>query len=198
MSGYQSRESLKLIECTADIYLPDFKYADPNLARKLTGTDDYPDVALEALSEMVRQKGFLDSPSAVWHGQIGEVEDQDDPAVAQKGVLVRHLILPGHIQNSIKAIEMLFIEFGADLPLSLMTQYVPVYSFLSGSPLNRRVTAGEFRKVLEHVEALGFRRVFVQRPERRNKDSHPFLPDFRSKTPFGGNNAKRGSTAPWT
>ncbi len=98
-----------------DIYLPDFKYADPRLAAKLSRCLDYPTVALEAIALMARQKGFLDTCGS-----------EEVPAVASKGLLVRHLILPGFVENSIEALTTLFIEFGPRLPISLMSQYHPV------------------------------------------------------------------------
>ena len=170
LSGYQRLETLTLIESVADIYLPDFKYADERLARALSGCADYPTVALEALFEMVRQKGFLRAN-----------------APSRQGVLVRHLILPGQVQNSLNVLSMLFVEFGPELPISLMSQYVPVRQFPSGSPLNRQVTRSEFQEVFQHAQELGYRNLFVQYPEEVTQDRRPFLPDFRTVNPFPGN-----------
>lgn len=171
LSGYQSVNLLKAAEDYADIYLPDFKYADRDLAKRLSKCRDYPDVALAAISEMIAQKGFLDSL---------------DPshALAKKGVLVRHLILPGHVENSINALTTLFVEFGAELPLSLMSQYVPVTP-QDEEALNRCLTDEEFSRVYSHVLDLGFERLFVQFPEQAPPDNKPpFLPDFRLHKPF--------------
>jgi len=184
-SGYQRVESLRLIEPVADIYLPDFKYADSALARRVSRASDYVTVSLEALSEMVKQKGFLD----VFSGQrdMG-FEGKDDPVrLAGRGVLVRHLVLPGYLENSLQALTMLFLEFGKDLPVSLMGQYRPVPSMRSDSPLSRMLTQDEFERVLEHAQDLGFENVFVQRPEEVAKDPTAFFPDFRSAVPFRGN-----------
>jgi putative pyruvate formate lyase activating enzyme len=170
LSGYQRLESLTLIESVADIYLPDFKYADERLAQGLSGCADYPTVALDALFEMVRQKGFLRAN-----------------APSRQGVLVRHLILPGQVQNSLNVLSMLFVEFGPELPISLMSQYVPVRQFPSGSPLNRQVTRGEFQEVFQHAQELGYRNLFIQYPEEVTQDRRPFLPDFRTVNPFPGN-----------
>lgn len=187
LSGYQRVESLRLIESFADIYLPDFKYADRALANDLSGAPDYVVVALEAVSEMVRQKGFLDTFSGQRKDEIGTRGTDVDSLVAQKGVLVRHLILPGHLENSLTALNMLFAEFGPDLPLSLMSQYVPVRPFSGDSPLNRRVTAEEFCGVLDRARDLGFRDLFFQDPEEVLLGNEAFLPDFRSAIPFPGN-----------
>jgi len=171
LSGYQSVNLLQSAEEYADIYLPDFKYSDRNLAKRLSRCQDYPDVALAALSEMITQKGFLDC------------FDTGDP-LAGKGVLVRHLLLPGYVENSINALTTLFVEFGAELPLSLMSQYVPV-TLQEAETLNRPLTEEEFNEVYSHSLDLGFQHLFVQFPEKAASDGKPpFLPDFRLDKPF--------------
>jgi putative pyruvate formate lyase activating enzyme len=171
LSGYQSVNCLKWAREVVDIYLPDFKYADRDLAKKLSKCRDYPDVALAALSEMLSQKGFLDS--------FGTGD-----SLAKKGVLVRHLILPGYVENSIDALTTLFVEFGAELPLSLMSQYVPVTP-QEAEALNRYLTEEEFHRVYSHALDLGFEHLFVQFPEDpATRCKPPFLPDFRLDKPF--------------
>jgi putative pyruvate formate lyase activating enzyme len=171
LSGYQSVNLLKAAQGYADIYLPDFKYADRDLAKRLSKCQNYPDVALAALSEMLSQKGFLDSL------------DPSHP-LAKKGVLVRHLILPGHAENSINALTTLFVEFGAELPLSLMSQYVPVTP-QDAEALNRYLTEEEFNRVYSHALDLGFQHLFVQFPVKKSPETKPpFLPDFRLDKPF--------------
>lgn len=173
VSGYQSKASLIAAEAYADIYLPDYKYSDPALAAGLSRCRDYPSVALEAIATMVRQKGFLDAVSS-------------GDGLARKGVLVRHLILPGKVQNSVHALTSLFVEFGPGLPLSLMSQYHPVGRH-ADPDLNRRVSREEFDHVLAHAEALGFEHLFVQFPEggEQNGALRPrFLPDFERDRPF--------------
>lgn len=175
LSGYQSKGMLGTIRDFADIYLPDYKYADPILAGALSKCRNYPETALEAITEMVRQKGFLDS-------------FETGSPLARKGVLVRHLILPGKEENSRNALTTLFLEFGPHLPLSLMSQYTPVVP-QTDPDLNRSLTAGEFEKVYTHAMDLGFDRLFVQFPgpvEAGEKRPSPFLPDFRLNQPFSG------------
>ncbi len=169
VSGYQDVGILKEIEEYVDIYLPDFKYSDKKLATKLSSCPDYPSVALDAISEMIRQKGFLDI----------------DSPVAKKGVIVRHLILPGHIDNSINVLSMLYVEFGKELPLSLMSQYTPVLK-QKEQELNRQLKKEEFLRVYQHMLDLGFKNVFVQFPEEVENES-AFVPDFTSSQPFKGN-----------
>ena len=172
MSGYEQLDSLKSLESFADIYLPDFKYADSTLGERLSHCRDYPSTALDAIAEMVRQKGFLD---------VFFSETPED--LAHKGVLVRHLILPGQVQNSIDALSMLFLEFGKDLPLSIMSQYHPVQT-CTYPGFQRRITKNEFQQVYDHALALGFHHLFVQYPEQQDTD---FLPDFSQHQPFKGN-----------
>jgi putative pyruvate formate lyase activating enzyme len=196
LSGYQSLESLRLIEPVADIYLPDFKYADPTLAGSLSCCPDYAAVALEALVEMVRQKGFLDSFRAAGDHEVHGGDRGKARPLAGRGVLVRHLILPGQMENSRQVLDMLYVEFGRDVPLSLMSQYVPIRTFPEAPFLDRTVTAVEFRQVLEHAQGLGFRHLFVQYPEKTASGVHPFLPDFSSAAPFLGNVRKPDSVRP--
>lgn len=176
LSGYQRVDLLKRAAPFADIYLPDFKYADQDLARELSRCPDYSSKALEAIAEMIRQKGFLDS-------------FKKEGALAEGGVLVRHLILPGEVENSLNALTMLFLEFGDGLPLSLMSQYHPVTPQPHAS-LNRRLRKDEFDRVFDHALALGFRNLFVQFPEDVPAGAdgvswRPLVPDFTAVEPFG-------------
>lgn len=173
LSGYQSLDILKVAGEYSDIYLPDFKYSDATLASRLSKCRDYTEKAIEAIAEMVRQKGFLDS--CICGSEL-----------AQKGVLVRHLILPGNLTNSIKALTILYVEFGSNLPLSLMSQYHPVIS-QTDKGLNRALSREEFDRVYAHAMDLGFENLFVQFPEgNANRVSlrSPFLPDFTRSQPF--------------
>jgi putative pyruvate formate lyase activating enzyme len=171
-SGYQSLVLLRQAEAFADLYLPDFKYSKGALAESLSQCRDYPAVALSAITEMVRQKGLLDV-----------FETGAD--IASKGVLVRHLILPGHVDNSMGALTTLFLEFGKNLPISLMSQYHPVRR-QKIEALNRRLNREEFAAVYDHARSLGFTNLFVQFPPNFGEDEEDlrFLPDFRKPSPF--------------
>jgi len=171
-SGYQCVDTLRLGHGLIDIYLPDFKYADAKLAKRLSKCPDYAQVALEALDEMLKQNGYLKS-----HGTS---------PIATKGVLVRHLILPGYVDNSCEALTMLFVEFGPRLPISIMSQYYPVRP-QDDPTLNRTVTVEEFEKVLGHAKDLGFETIYVQYPKRldpKSPDRKRFIPDFSCERPF--------------
>jgi putative pyruvate formate lyase activating enzyme len=173
LSGYQSTASLGWAEDYVDIYLPDFKYADSALSKHLSKCKDYPSVALDAISEMVRQKGFLDA-------SVGGA------SLAKKGVLVRHMILPGKVQNSMDALTCLFIEFGSELPISLMSQYYPVFP-QQDRDLNRLITQEEFDRVYAHALDLGIENLFVQFLDKGTSIQGlppSYLPDFHQKNPF--------------
>jgi len=181
MSGYQKVESIKALEEYADIYMPDFKYADRKLAKELSHAEDYPDRALESLIEMVKQKGFLDTFT-------------ENKPIASNGVLVRHLILPEQIQNSKDVLSTLFIEFGKDIPISLMSQYYPPNILIKNRNmalpfLKRRITLEEFEIVYEYALSFGFTNILVQYPQdfQSNKNKDDFVPDFRKEKPFMGN-----------
>lgn len=172
-SGYEASEWVEAAGDGADIYLPDFKYADRSLSWQFSRCRDYPDVALGAIQQMIRQKGFLDIFSS-------------GTELARKGVLVRHLILPGHVENSLDALTTLFLEFGPHLPLSLMSQYHPVLP-QEDENLNRRITREEFDQVYAHVLDLGFENLFLQFPPespRTETEWVPLVPDFEKDAPF--------------
>jgi len=126
---------------------------------------------------MVRQKGFLD---------VCETENR----IAERGVLVRHLILPGEIENSLGVLTTLFLEFGPGLPVSLMSQYCPALP-MEDEGLNRPLTNNEFEQVYAHALDLGFENLYVQFPDQDTSESNhvsPFLPDFQLEKPFSPKN----------
>ena len=155
--GYLSPLQVELFAQVVDIWLPDFKYADATLAAGLSGAEDYPRVALAAISQMV---------------QLAGKPRFDEQGILQSGVLVRHLVLPGHRKNSIEAIGRLADTFAPDeILLSLMAQYTP--NGAPGAP-SRRITGFEYRSVMEAVEAAGFAG-YCQSPESAKSE---YTPDF--------------------
>lgn len=171
-SGYQRSELVEEYAQFMDIFMPDFKFSDPDLAQMCMKDKKYPGIALQAIREMVRYKGFLEP----W-----------DPAgenPAQKGVLVRHLVLPGHVNNSLKALQLLHQEFGPGIPLSVMSQYRPMPACLEHEEFRRGVQAAEYEQVLTFVKELKFEKVYVQELVEKTA----FLPDFQDpEDPFPGN-----------
>ena len=164
-SGYESAESLRMLDGLVDIYLPDFKYASPQLAARYSNAPDYPEVAEAALLEMLRQRG---APRF------------DNDGMMQSGVIVRHLVLPSHRKESIATMERLAeILPPADIRLSLMSQYTPDFVDADRFPaLARRVTSFEYQSVLERAIALGFDGYF----QGRTSATADFTPDFTEKS----------------
>ena len=138
-SGYESVETLRLLNGYVDIYLPDYKYIDCGMAKLLSGAADYPQVALAAIREMVRQTG-----EAVY----------DDDGMMLRGTQIRHLVLPGLTGDSMKILTMIADEFPG-VPVSLMGQYTPFGKALSISGMNRKITKKEYKRVLAHMDAIG-------------------------------------------
>ena len=159
-SGYEKTETLKLLEGYVDIYLPDLKYLDPELAQKFSNAPDYVQAAKAAIGEMVRQTGKCE------FGEDGYI---------RKGTIVRHLILPGHTGNSIKALRYLHETYGEDIYISIMNQYTPVRKFVEFKELNRKVTKREYEKVLDAAVDMGIQNGFIQEGETA---SESFIPDF--------------------
>jgi len=175
-SGYQKQEMVAEYAREMDIFLPDFKFAEPELAKICMGDARYPEIALKALHAMVKLKGFLEP----W--------DVSGAETARRGVLVRHLVLPGHVENSLKVLRILHKEFGPGLPLSIMSQFRPVPGCFQRGKLQRVLSSGEYKQVLELVEKLGFEKVYTQ----ELKEETDFLPDFKdTKDPFPGNRKRQ-------
>ena len=138
-SGYESIETLRMLSGVVDIYLPDYKYIDPNMAAMLSGARDYPDVAFAAIAEMIRQTG-----APVY----------DENGMMQRGTLIRHLVLPGLTGDSMKILTRIRDEFPG-IPVSLMGQYTPCGRALSMPGMNRKIKKKEYARVLAHMEAIG-------------------------------------------
>ena len=170
-SGYQLPVMVAEYAALMDIFMPDFKFAAPALARQVLRDERYPEIALEALRIMVAEKGFL------------EPLDPSGQHPAQRGVLVRHLVLPGHVDNTLRVLDLLREEFGRWLPISLMSQYKPTPATRSQAPFDRHLTHEEYQTVLAHAAELGFENLLVQ-PLATTDD---FLPDFQRPKPFRGN-----------
>ena len=155
--GYERVETLKMLEGKVDIYLPDLKYADARLAASLSGAADYFEVATRAIREMVRQ--------------VGPVQWEGDKV--KKGVIIRHLILPGHTENSLKVLDWIGDNFAPGTVLvSLMRQYTPMPGMLP--PLDRKVTDEEYDAVLSWM-FLNDLEGFTQDADGADK---AFIPDF--------------------
>ncbi len=146
-SGYETTALLRRLDGLADIYLDDFKYLDPEKARKYSGAADYPERAMESLAEMVRQ-----CPSPVF----------DEGGMMHRGVIVRHLLMPSMVHQAERIVDYVYDHYGDQVYLSLMHQFTP-FPRLSGWPeINRRVTKREYERLVNHAIDRGIVHAFIQ------------------------------------
>lgn len=158
--GYEKVESLGLLEGLVDVYLPDMKYVSKELSKEYSHAEDYFDVASKALEEMVRQ--------------VGEPEF-DDRGCLKKGVIVRHLVLPGSTRDSKAVLEYLWNTYGNRIYISIMNQYTPMEQIKNHPVLSRKVTKREYQKVIDYALSLGWENGFIQEGETAKES---FIPDF--------------------
>ena len=145
--GYESVETLRQLEGKIDVYLPDFKYSDNALAKKLSSAPDYFETASAAILEMYRQ--------------VGKPVLEDDEM--KRGVLVRHLVLPGCVDNSLGVLDWVVEHFrSGDILFSLMSQYVPMGRAVEMPPFDRRITELEYDSVLSYMMLLGIEDGYTQ------------------------------------
>ena len=159
-SGYEKTDTLRSLAHVADIYLTDFKYMESELAGDFSRAADYPQVAKEALEEMVRQQ-----PRPVFQADGRMV----------KGVIVRHLLLPGHLKNAKAVVRYVYEAYGDRVYLSLMNQYTPLRKDFPWKELNRRVTRREYNRLLDYALTLGVENGYIQEGDTAEES---FIPDF--------------------
>ena len=159
-SGYESVETIRRLDGYVDVYLPDMKYMEPELAAAFSNARDYPQAAQSAIAEMMRQTGPCQFAE---NGYI------------KRGTIVRHLILPGHTKNSIAVLKYLYRTYGEDIFISVMNQYTPVWKNEKFPELNRKVTRREYEKVLDAAIELGIENSYFQEGETAEES---FIPAF--------------------
>lgn len=158
--GYERVETLKRLNGYVDIYLPDYKYHSAERAKKYSAAADYPDIALAAISEMVRQTGKY---------------VLDDDGIMTRGSVIRHLVMPGGRHDSIACVDDIAQNFGTDeVLLSLMSQYTPFYRAEEFPEINRRVTTFEYESVCKKVREYGFRGFFQEKSSAKEEYTPPF------------------------
>ena len=145
-NAYETVETIRAYEGLIDLYLPDLKYHDERLAKKLSGVSDYFTVAMDVIAEMVRQTGFMQT---------------DENGLAFRGVRIRHLVLPGCVFDTRAILDAVRDRFGVDMPLSLMAQYTPIGA-CKEPPFDRRLTKREYELAASYCRSLGFTDVFLQ------------------------------------
>ena len=169
-SGYENVETLRMLEGLVDIWLPDFKYMDPELAARLSHAPDYPQIAMAALAEMVRQ---AERQAGKENG--GGPELFTDDGMMRRGVIVRHLLLPGHVKQSRQVVEYLLRTYGNRIRISLMSQYTPMPAVAGDPLLGRRVTRREYDRLVGYALDLGMEKGFIQ---ERDVAEESFIPAF--------------------
>ncbi|MBR4440982.1 MAG: 4Fe-4S cluster-binding domain-containing protein [Bacteroidales bacterium] len=166
-NAYDSVETLRELESYVDIYLPDYKYSDDALSVKLSSAPSYSSVALAAIKEMYYQKG---SRLAL-----------NDDGIAESGLIIRHLVLPNQVENSINALKTIAYEISPNIHISLMSQYYPEYKALEMPELNRYITTEEYGRVCDAAEDIGLVKGWWQQLDS-NKE---YCPDFdKQGNPF--------------
>lgn len=163
-SGYEQVETLQMLEGLVDIYLPDLKYYSSELSARYSNAPDYFAHASLAIAEMVRQVGsplFADTP-------YGE-------KMMQRGVIVRHMVMPGHIRDSMEAIRYLYNTYQDNVYMSIMNQYTPSVDLTAYPEISRRVTRREYEKVVDYAIEVGVGNAFIQ---EGNTAKESFIPDF--------------------
>lgn len=159
-SGYETVETIRLLEKHIDIYIPDMKYFDEKYSQKYSHAPDYFKIAVKAVEEMVRQVG----PPVF-----------DSNGLMLKGVIVRHLMIPGLMFDSKKVIDYLYKTFGNHIYLSIMNQYTPLKSVKEYPELNRTLNPGHYEALIEYAAGLGIENAYIQEGETAKES---FIPPF--------------------
>lgn len=163
-NGYDSVDALRQIKGLVDIYLPDIKYLENNIGRQFSAVRNYADVIPDVLKEMLDQVGHL---------------EMDDDGIATRGLLVRHLVLPGNLENSRKCLRLLS-DLSTDTFISIMSQYSPQHKASNYPEINRSLSGAEYDEIMDFALDLGLENAFVQELESQEQ----CLPDFTKESPF--------------
>lgn len=159
-SGYENVTELKLLEGIVDVYLPDFKYMDSTLSARYSRAKDYPSVAKQALSEMVRQQP--------------DVVIDDATGLIQKGVIVRQLLLPGHVNDAKAVLKYLYDTYHDHVYISMMSQFTPI-ALKDYPEINRTVTRREYERLVDYALEIGITNAFIQEGDVAK---YSFIPAF--------------------
>ena len=146
-NGYENVETIKLLDGYVDVYLPDLKYAEDDLAKKYSKIENYFEVATVAIKEM--------------SNQVGENE-YDDKGIKKKGIIIRHLILPNHTENSKKVLKWINDNMPKNITVSVMAQYFPTYKAKNIEDINRKITRHEYQKIENYLYSLDLENGYIQ------------------------------------
>lgn len=197
-SSYECVQTLQQMEGLVDIYLADLKYLDNTLAKKYSHAADYPETAKAAIREMVRQiggaeygYGFKGGGSEAVQGResnrlekgdvpskemtVRDATEYPDGALMRRGVIVRHLLLPGQVEEAKRVLRYLYEAYGDTIAISILNQYTPLPHVAAYPELNRKVTDAEYEEVVEYALELGIGHGFLQEGQAA---SESFIPEF--------------------
>ena len=146
-NSYENVETLKQLEGYIDIYLPDLKYAENELGKKYSKIENYFEIATESIKEMIRQ--------------VGEPKLNEN-GIIEKGVMIRHLVLPNHIENSKKVLKWIKENLPKEIYISIMAQYFPTYKAKEDNKINRKLTKEEWKEVEDYIAEIGIENGYVQ------------------------------------
>jgi putative pyruvate formate lyase activating enzyme len=165
-NSYDKKEIISSLEGMIDVYLPDYKYASAAISKDLSDAPDYPEVAFSAIKEMFYQKG--------------SVLSTDEKGNADNGILLRHLVLPGYVNESKNILKKIADDISTGINISLMSQYHPMPDAGNHPDLKRILYKAEYEEVAEYMDQLGFRNGWIQ-----DMDSYQnYKPDFKKENPF--------------
>lgn len=166
-NAYDNAEEIRALDSYIDIYLPDLKYLDNAMSQLYSGVGNYPEFAKSAIIEMYRQKG--------------STLRLDESGQATSGLIIRHLILPGNVENSKAVVQWIAWELSPSVAISLMAQYFPAGKALEHAVLGREINSDEYNSVVGEMERLGFYKGWVQDLQSQGH----YRPDFGTDHPFG-------------
>ena len=194
--GYEKTETLRRLEGLVDVYLPDLKYIRPEVSAKYSHAADYPDIAKAAIAEMVRQAGepafYPEQPRRAAEPAICSGDPRPDhpsgkqecpkkegrPLLIKKGVIVRHLLLPGHVAEAKKIIAYLHDTYGERIYLSILNQYTPMPQVCGHPLLGRRTTRREYERLVDYAIEIGVEYGFIQEGGTQKES---FIPAWNGK-----------------
>lgn len=177
-SSYEYVQTLQKLEGAVAIYLADLKYLSPTLAKKYSHASDYPETAKVAIAEMVRQTGNAEYVCNTGNGRemvVKNATEYPDGALMRRGVIVRHLLLPGQTKEAKRVLRYLYETYGDTIAVSILNQYTPLSHVAAYPELNRFVTEEEYEEVVEYALTLGIGHGFLQEGQAADES---FIPAF--------------------
>ena len=166
-NAYDKVETLKILESYVDVYLPDLKYSDDKIALKYSKAKDYPQVAFAAVKEMFRQKGDL-----LFINKKG---------YAESGIIIRHLVLPNNIENSLNILQFIAKNISTEIHISLMSQYFPTAKSFEYPEISRTISEKEYNIIVAEMNKLNLKKGWIQELDSNNS----YKPNFENEVPFG-------------